>query len=185
MPSSLVRDMSRWIAEHDPLPVVRWSDPLVETLGYDARSRYVETYWTPAMGPSAIALVRRLNDGLAVGPDGLLVPLGELGLAIGLGGSVHASSRLVLSLARIADFGFAVLDGQRYAIRSALPPLSRRQVARLPQSLAVAHDAELDDRHRGEQPPTADELEQAKALHPSSSAGRPSLSLCECIGRPS
>ena len=78
MPSSVVRQTAHWISEHDPLPVIRWSDPLIEALGYDARSRYVETFWAPALGPSAIAVLRRLSESLVATPDGLLVPLGEL-----------------------------------------------------------------------------------------------------------
>jgi hypothetical protein len=188
MPSSVVRQTAHWISEHDPLPVVRWSDPLIEDLGYEAGSRYVETYWAPALGPSAIAVLRRLSEGLASAPDGLVVPLGELSRAIGLGGTIRPDARLVLALARIADFGFAMVDGERYAVRSSLPPLTRRQMARLPRSVAAAHDAEFDDELDGRAPLRAAlvvELEHAKAEHRSSSTVTASDEVCECVGRPS
>ena len=35
----------------DPLHVVRWHDPLIDQLGHDPRSRYVEQFWLGVLGP--------------------------------------------------------------------------------------------------------------------------------------
>ncbi len=39
-----------------------WNDPVVDTLGHDPRSRYVETFWLPTLGPTALLLLRHLAD---------------------------------------------------------------------------------------------------------------------------
>jgi hypothetical protein len=38
------------------LTVRPWPDPLIDTLGYDPRSRYVETFWLPTLGPPSLAI---------------------------------------------------------------------------------------------------------------------------------
>ena len=48
----------------DPLHVVRWHDPLIDQLGYDPRSRYVEQFWLGVLGPSTTLLIRHLADAL-------------------------------------------------------------------------------------------------------------------------
>ena len=38
------------------LTVKPWPDALIDTLGYDPRSRYVETFWLPTLGPPSISI---------------------------------------------------------------------------------------------------------------------------------
>ena len=38
------------------LTVKPWPDALIDTLGYDPRSRYVETFWLPTLGPPSVAI---------------------------------------------------------------------------------------------------------------------------------
>ena len=45
------------------LQVLPWSDPVIDQLGYDPRSRYVERFWLGILGPSATWLMRYLVDG--------------------------------------------------------------------------------------------------------------------------
>ena len=56
-------DTQAWISEHDPLGIVPLDDPLVESLGFEPRSVYAETYWLPVLGPSALWALRRLSRG--------------------------------------------------------------------------------------------------------------------------
>ena len=46
------------------LMVVPWHDPVVDTVGFDVRSPYVERFWLNILGPSASWALRRLVDGL-------------------------------------------------------------------------------------------------------------------------
>lgn len=31
-----------------------WPDPVIDTLGHDARSMYAEVFWLPTLGPSTV-----------------------------------------------------------------------------------------------------------------------------------
>jgi hypothetical protein len=35
------------------LRIVPWRDEVIDELGHDPRSHYVETFWLPVLGPSA------------------------------------------------------------------------------------------------------------------------------------
>ena len=50
-----------------PIPSVAveaWPDPVVDELGHDPRSTYVERFWLPVLGPSTVWFLRRVADGL-------------------------------------------------------------------------------------------------------------------------
>ena len=42
------------------LHIVAWVDPVVDTLGYDPRSFYVEQFWLPVVGPTSTWFLRRV-----------------------------------------------------------------------------------------------------------------------------
>jgi hypothetical protein len=133
-------ETAQWIVEHDPVAVSALHDPVVETLGYDARSEYVETYWLAVLGPSCVLAARRLTSWLEAEPAGYAVPLSEFARSLGLGAGTARHAPVVRTLARLVDFGIARVDSS-YAMRTAFPPLTVRQVARLPEHLAAAHAA--------------------------------------------
>jgi hypothetical protein len=126
----------RWLAEHDPLPVVPLVDPIVEELGHDARSRYAETFWLPVLGPASVVLLRRLADCLDESPEGFLLPLAPAAATIGLGHSGGCNAPLIRTLGRLVTFGIARVNGDGLAVRRCLPPLARRHIVRLPGYLA-------------------------------------------------
>lgn len=144
MATKHARQSNAWIAERDPLHVVAFADPLVDQLGHDVRSDYVETYWLPVLGPSAVWAARRLADWLDPSPDGLEVPLESLGRSLGLGGGVANHSPVVRTLARLIDFDLAVTDGTSYAIRRDFPQLRHYQLRRLPDYLVRSHPTVLE-----------------------------------------
>lgn len=40
-----------------PIPTIAveaWSDPVIDQLGHDPRSAYVERFWLPVLGPSGV-----------------------------------------------------------------------------------------------------------------------------------
>ena len=51
------------------LTIKPWPDPVVDTLGHDPRSRYVETFWLPTLGPTALLLLRHLADRFDRNPE--------------------------------------------------------------------------------------------------------------------
>ncbi len=61
----------------DTLHIRPWPDEILDTLGFDPRSAYVESYWLGVLGPSTTWLVRRLVTGLEQRPDGYPISLSE------------------------------------------------------------------------------------------------------------
>lgn len=123
------------------LTVVPWPDEVIDALGHDPRSAYVETFWLGILGPSTTWLLRRLVAGLDYHPDGFELPLAETARALGLGDKGGRNSPFVRAMSRLVQFDMA----RRYAtnslaVRRRVPPLNRKQVMRLPFSLQEAHE---------------------------------------------
>ncbi len=126
---------------HEHLCVTRWFDPVVEAVGHDARGWYVEAFWLPVLGPTAVALARRLADGLDRRPDGFTVEFVELSASLGLGDKPpSATAMLTRALRRLDSFKFVALDdagGVR--ARTHLPPIHSKHLRRLPDVVRSAH----------------------------------------------
>ena len=67
------------------ITVKPWNDPLVDTLGHDPRSLYVETFWLPTLGPTALLLMRHLATRFDRSPSGIDLLVADTSLALGLG----------------------------------------------------------------------------------------------------
>ena len=129
------------------LSISAWPDPVIDTLGHDPRSDYVERFWLPTLGPTTLLLLRRLASHLDLEPDGCALDVADLSQALGLGAREGTSSPLFRSLDRLTQFELACSAASRtYAVRRTVPPVNRRHVQRLPISLQRAHDAWLEER---------------------------------------
>ena len=65
--------------------IVPWPDPILDRVGHDPRSRYVERFWLPTLGPTARLLLRHLADRFDEDPDGLTLPVAATNHALGFG----------------------------------------------------------------------------------------------------
>jgi hypothetical protein len=120
--------------------ITPWPDPVIDTLGFDPRSLYVETFWLPTLGPTSVLLLRHLAVRLDREPRGFELALADTSQALGLGAREGSSSPLVRTLARLVQFDLACDDGRgTYAVRRHVPPVNRRHVRRLPVALQAAH----------------------------------------------
>jgi hypothetical protein len=132
----------------DRLRVVRWSDPVLDKLGHDIQSIYVERFWLPVVGPSALLLLRRLDADLKDRPadhsDDLEIRTAEVALELGLGMKGGRHGPFWRALERACRFGAGTRNGRTLALRPKLPPLTARQVERLPPTLQLAHPALAD-----------------------------------------
>jgi hypothetical protein len=138
--------------------VLPWPDPVIDTLGHDPRSLYVEMFLLPTLGPTTLLLARHLAQRFDESPDGFPLDLMETSLALGLGPREGANSPVARALARLAQFDLArcqPADGAVQAlaapapadtdaplsewtvwqVRQAFPPVNRRHLKRLPPSL--------------------------------------------------
>lgn len=137
-------DVNSWLAQQTCLRVIPLHDPVVEAVGFDARSPYTEAYWLGVLGPSAFLALRRLADGIARHPHGFSVQLSQLARELGLGGSTSRQAPVVKAVARLVGFHMATVKGEALAVRCSVPPLARRHLARLPHHLAERHRAEIE-----------------------------------------
>lgn len=127
------------------LAVRAWPDPVIDEVGHDVRSLYVERFWLGLLGPSATWLLRRLVSGLDEHPDGFELDLALTATELGLGNRSGRNSPFFRSIERCCRFGAAhQVDEGVLRVRRKLPPLTRAQLARLPDPLQEAHQAWVD-----------------------------------------
>ena len=120
-----------------------------DLLGYPAGSVYVETFWLPLLGPSAVLALRRLSAWLEHEPDGITVSIAILSGCLGLGTGTGRRAPVARTLARLVDFKIASHTGERLLLRRELPMLSVRQLERLPACLITAHEQLIQGSTRG------------------------------------
>src|ERR1700722_3126562 len=122
-----------------PSPLLRiepWPDPVIDTLGYDPRSWYVEQFWLPVIGPTSTWLVRHVASRLDASPGGTDLEVDATSQALGLGRRSGRRSPLQRSLARCVTFELACRqDATTFRVRRRIPPLPRRHLVRLPSSV--------------------------------------------------
>jgi hypothetical protein len=138
-------------------------DAVIDQIGHDARSAYVERFWLGILGPSATWLLRRLVDGLDASPEGYDLDLPRTAAELGLGAKSGQHSPFVRTIDRCARFGvIEVVGTTELRVRRKLPPLTRFQLERLPSHLQAEHERWID----GERPhPTVDDQrEHARGL---------------------
>lgn len=126
----------------DHLRISRWDDPVVDALGHDPRSAYVERFWLALLGPTTTLLVRRLAAQLEDEPGGFDLPLEETARTLGLGLRGGLSGPFYRALARTGQFHITKAVGpQELATRTRLQTLTRHQIERLPATLREEHAA--------------------------------------------
>ena len=124
------------------LAVEPWPDPVIDEVGHEVRSLYVERFWLGVLGPSATWLLRRLASGLDDHPDGYELDLALAATELGLGNRSGRHSPFFRSIERCCRFGAAQRVGHHtLRVRRKLPPLTRAQLTRLPEPLQRAHEA--------------------------------------------
>lgn len=127
-----------------PTPVLQvrpWIDPLVDELGFDLRSAYVERFWLSTLGPSTTFLLRRIAEGFDLAPDGFDLDLADTAGGLGLAARGGRNSPFMRALVRTTKFGLARMHGDTIEVRRRVPPLNLAQVSRLPERLRADHAA--------------------------------------------
>ena len=122
------------------LRVTSWPDEVIDAVGQHPCSSYVETFWLGILGPSTTWLLRHLVTTLEAAPDGFDLPMADTARRLGLSERPGRNSPFIRAITRIERFALGHFDDERtLAVRLRVPPLTRTQVARLPELLQVAH----------------------------------------------
>jgi hypothetical protein len=133
----------------ETLTIRPWADPVIDRVGHDPRSSYVEQFWLAILGPSTTWLLRRLAAGLEAQPQGFALHLDETARALGVGHRTGRHSPFARALLRCCQFGLARAEStEALAVRRKLPPLTRNQAARLPEPMQQAHQQWLEQELR-------------------------------------
>ena len=130
--------------ECDTLTVRPWADEVIDSLGFDPRA--------PVRGALLAGGARaRARPGCSGAsrpastqhPDGFEMSLGETARALGLGDRGGRHSPFLRTVNRMIQFELAQVvtaGAGELAVRRRLPPLNRRQTARLSPALQAAHE---------------------------------------------
>jgi hypothetical protein len=121
------------------LMVVPWHDPVVDAVGFEARSMYVELFWLNVLGPTATWLLRRLVSGFDRYPLGYELDLEDTAAALGLGYTLGTTNPFIRALHRCVLFGVAQPYDGGLAVRRRIPPVAARHLLRMPESLRERH----------------------------------------------
>jgi hypothetical protein len=125
----------------DPLHIEPWADPVIDEIGHDPRSAYVELFWLPVLGPSTTWLLRRFASHLDDAPGGVELSTDDLARRLGIGERHGPNAPFARTVKRCLDFQMAEWRGPTLAVRTHLPPLARRHLRRLPESLQAEHES--------------------------------------------
>ena len=126
----------------DSLTIRPWPDDVIDRVGFDPRSVYVERFWLGVLGPSTTWLMRRFAAGFDDAPEGFVLPLSDTARALGLGERGGRHSPFLRALNRVVMFELATATGvDELTVRRRLPPLNRRQLVRLSEAVQAEHAA--------------------------------------------
>jgi hypothetical protein len=116
-------------------------DARVRRLGFDLTHPYVEQCWGAVIGPSSVAILRRLPV-LWSEHEPALLPADALARTLGLGPSAGAHGRFNRALDRLAQFHLAewLEPESAIAVYSEVAPFSDRRLARVPEWTRDAHE---------------------------------------------
>jgi len=144
------------------LRVVPWDDAVVDRLGHDPRSEYVERFWLPVLGPSAIWFLRATARGLDDSPAGFELDLEATACTLGLSFRASRQSAMWRTIARCISFRAARPADEALGVRRQLPPLTQRQLVRLSEHTQLDHERWTEQSRRPATGPIP--LDRARSL---------------------
>jgi hypothetical protein len=124
---------------------------MVRASGLEPTDPYLEWCWLPVVGPSTVALVRRVAD-LTRSSGEARIPLSDLGRLLGLGAVEVPShnNKLVRTMARAEQFGLAFTnvgvpgESVTFGIHSHVALVPARLLDRLPEVARQRHAAAVE-----------------------------------------
>ncbi len=135
----VVENPSRPAVTH--FTILPWPDPVIDRVGMDPRSSYVEQFWLGIVGPASVLLVRHLASRFDEEADGFVLDLTHTARILGLGTGLGRWGPVQRTVHRCVGFGFAQRWGEdRLLVRRKLPPATRAQLTRLPEDRQADHD---------------------------------------------
>jgi hypothetical protein len=126
------------LATPERMTLIALPDPYTEGRGHRPGSPYIERVWLSALGPASTWLWTRTARVAATRPATVL-DMADLAASLGLSAELGPKSTISRTLARMVWFDTVRRSGDTLAVRTALPDLPARRLARLPASARIAH----------------------------------------------
>lgn len=120
------------------MAVSPWRDQGVELNGHRPGSAYIEHVYLGLLGPSATWLWMR-SARVATRHPGTSIDMVDLAQSLGLGEKLGPNSAISRTIARLAWFDVVHREGDRLAVRLALPDIPAHRQTRLSVSARLAH----------------------------------------------
>src|SRR3954453_13068206 len=101
------------VAVHDTpqtLTVRPWPDSVLDDVGHDPRSPYVERFWLGVVGSSSVVFMARLASELEANPAGCELSLADTAKTLGLGMKGGRNSLCLRTIHRCEQFRLVQLD---------------------------------------------------------------------------
>jgi hypothetical protein len=114
-------------------------DPIVQGTSYSPESDYVTWCYRPRLGPTGLVTWRFLAA-LLGDQESEVIDVIDAARNLGLRASRARNAPMASALDHLVAFGLAQWMPGEYALRLAVPPLSDRQAARLPEPARSIHD---------------------------------------------
>jgi len=118
--------------------IIAFPDPVIEARGHRPGSPYIEKVWLSTLGPASTWMWTRLARAAASSPS-TVVDMVDLAASLGLGTQLGPNGTISRTIARAVWFDAIRRSGNTLAVRTALPDLPARRLARLPASARIAH----------------------------------------------
>lgn len=125
----------QWLANHPTFTVRPW--PIPTSCGrHPVRSEYVERFWLPILGPSALLALRSIDRAILTSVTRqAVVDLVEFGASLGIGTGTGRHTQTNRTLARLIDFDMARIVGDHLETVTTLPEVPTRKRRRIPPAL--------------------------------------------------
>ncbi|MFM9137276.1 MAG: hypothetical protein ACKOQZ_03875 [Actinomycetota bacterium] len=132
------------LIHHGRLMITPWDDEVVARDGFSTLSRYVEWYWLPVLGPTALLAARRMVSAFEWYSNGYEADVTEMASSLGLAYTDGTHNPFTRAVARLMYFGVAKGTAHSLSVCTHLPVLPAHHLARLHRGLRASHEVFLN-----------------------------------------
>ena len=128
------------LIHHGRMMITPWHDESVSQHGFPTLSRYVEWYWLPILGPTALLALRRMVSAFEWYSNGYESHVEELASSLGLTYTEGTHNPFTRAVSRLMYFGVVRGTAHSLAVRTHLPLVPTTHLQRLHPGLRASHD---------------------------------------------